>query len=174
MARISLIICDLCKEQMSDAEGGQYKVTLSFNKDLEGEICGKCHGALMARLLSDEKPKLTSKKAKKKPQLNATRSTTSATPDLYGPPEELSGPSEEDKAGREPTKELLEDEMTKVPSRFDKKIASKVVRAIKGSCPHHFKSYQDGKIVCGAAPDGFQGELASFKGCGNILTKAEY
>jgi hypothetical protein len=54
------------------------------------------------------------------------------------------------------------------------RLANKVVSEQKGACPHHFKSYQDGKIVCGPAPDGFKGELASFKGCGNALTAAEY
>jgi hypothetical protein len=69
---------------------------------------------------------------------------------------------------------IEEGELNIVKSRFDKQKASAIIKTNKGSCAHHFKSYDSGKIVCGAAPPGYTGEFANFKGCGKTLTDAEF
>lgn len=187
MARIT--ICDLCKERIKDEESKQGELTLSFyeaiidtddtdgidreHKELCGELCHKCT-TLLRKTIQGEKP-LVAEKAQKKP----SHRTRTQEPDeeedvLYAAPDAPLGPSEEEKAAREPTKELLDDEMVKVPSRFDKRRANKIIDKQKGKCPHHFKSFKDGKVVCSAAPDGYQGDFASFRGCGKTLQPGEY
>ena len=179
MARISLILCDLCKEKISKEDDGAFEISLIQNVGegnlLAGEICAKCHASLTARLLSTEKLNVRSPQ-----QPAAVRKTArdllveKTAEDLYEAPEAPIGPTKEEKAGRKPTSDLLEDELVQVPSLFDLKRANKVVDILKGGCPHHFKSWADGRVTCGPAPDGFQGALASTRGCGKILTAAEY
>lgn len=176
MARINLIICDLCKEQIKEKDSGIYEITLTANKGVDadnGEVCPDCYNALLQRLKSPNGPKIL-----QRPQKNLADNsdvTVDRLPIASLPaPEKSLGPSEEEKVKREPTKVLLDDEMVKVPSNFDRAIAAKVVREQRGACEHHFKSFKDGRVVCGNPPDGFEGELASFRGCGKVLTAAEY
>ena len=186
MARISLIICDLCGDKINEDEAGQYEVSLICNSNgsIEpGEMCGSCYKALLLRLRSETKPVLRAaeKSLEKRtdPVATPASSTTSAAPEASEP---ALGPSEAEKAERKPTKELLDDELTKVPSKFNRRKAEAKVTEMKGgTCPHYFKSVDDkGRIICSAAPPGAsipadaQGHRVSTGGCGKVLTKAEY
>lgn len=195
MARIT--ICDLCKDRIKDDESKQGELTLSFyvpitklegdthedgeetegsfgeHKELAAELCHSCTSILRKAIEGDD-PLVTSKSPPKNPKRSRESVVEHRLADAYGDAGESLGPSEEEKAAREPTKELLDDEMAKVPSRFDKRKAAKIVASQKDKCGHHFKSYKEGAIICGPAPKGIQGELANFKGCGKTLTKAEF
>lgn len=180
MARIT--ICDLCKERIKDDESKQGGLTLLFYLEseptqepqkLSGELCQKCT-TLLRETISGDDPLIKPQAATIIPTVGTAPTPQVTTADTYGPIEKAVGPSAEEKASREPTKELLEDELVKVKSRFDRSKAAKIVAEQKGKCAHHFKSFRDGKIVCSSAPDGFEGELASFKGCGQILEPGEY
>lgn len=185
MARIT--ICDLCKERIRDDESKQGELTLSFyvqkgeedkglmndHEELCAELCLKCT-TLLRITIEGEVPMRSPESPQKNRSGDATTPSDTKTTVSYAPPGKAVGPSEKDKATREPTKELLDDEMVKVRSRFDKHKASKIIREQKGPCDHHFKSFHDGKIICGDAPQGIKGDLASFRGCGKTLTKAEY
>lgn len=184
MARISLVICDLCKNQIEQDDVGKYEVSLVLNGSLPqletGEACRKCYTALFNRLKSPKKIELKPKTTKKheKPYSGSTKAwdlgVEDGAEDGYAGPVKAIGPSEEEKGERKATKELLEDELTKVPSRFNKAKATSIVNKARSKCPHHFKNWNDGKVICGPAPDGFEGELASFKGCGQALSAKEY
>jgi hypothetical protein len=157
------VYCDPCSD----------KGLLSKHTALVAELCHSCT-TLICKTITGDDPLIKPQVA---PQIAPQRvgQRPQATPSVaYAPPEKALGPSEEEKAERTPTKDLLEDEMVKVPSRFDRTVANKAVSEQKGTCAHHFKSFRDGKVVCGNAPDGFKGDLASFRGCGNVLTAAEY
>ena len=177
MARINLIVCDLCREQIDNEDGGKFKIGLEGPEfSMLGEICSTCYEALLARLKSEKSPS-TVKASKGSPVKQAL-----VTPDVpiddelsYADPNQVPvGPSVEEKADRAATKELLEDELNVVPSRFDKRKANKIVEKNKDACPHHFKTWQDGKVICAAAPNGVDGPLNSFRGCGKILITSEY
>jgi len=202
MARIT--ICDLCKNRIKDKESEQGLLALSFyiflevvpcgNADcatsdiycapcaggviskpakLDAELCLSCTTMLRKAIEGDE-PLRAAQKPEKKPARFEAPAVEYTLVDAYGPAGEALGPSEEEKAVREPTKELLEDEMTRVPSRFNKSTAAKVVAAKKDKCNHWFKSYEEGSIICGDAPLGIKGALANFKGCSKKLVKGEY
>lgn len=179
MARIT--ICDLCKERIKNDETRRGELSLSFfatedmseKDEVLAELCDKCTDLILKTIKGDEP--LVAQKAQKKPVLRTrTQEPEEEEDDLSDAPVAPLGPSAEEKAAREPTKELLDDEMVKVPSRFDKKRANKIIDKQKGKCPHHFKSFKDGKVVCSAAPDGYQGDFASFRGCGKALMEGEY
>jgi hypothetical protein len=169
---------------MNNTEVDCYKVSLISEKakDLEtGEICTVCYKALMGRLKGD-KPAIHARReaVEKAPKPRATQRANRAAEDepesAYEPAMPSIGQAKDD--GREATKELLEDELQVVPSRFDKRKASQAARKMRGGgCPHSFKSYRDGKAVCGPPPDGFNGDLAKLdnpNGCGKVLTESEY
>ena len=191
MARIT--ICDLCKERIRDDESKQGELTLSFyvhdestekvfgedeglmdkHTELTAELCLSCT-TLLRKTIAGDDPLTPPESLQKKPEHFGAPAVEGPLANSYAPPGDAVGPSEEEKASREPTKELLDDEMVKVKSRFNKDSASKVVRKQKGSCAHHFKSFLDGKVRCGPAPDGMKGELSTFKGCGKTLVASEY
>jgi hypothetical protein len=201
MARIT--ICDLCKNRIKDDESKQGELTLSFytnielvpcgntdcvedafckpctdqdipkHQELVGELCQSCT-TLLRKTITGDSPLRPPQSLQKKPEQFGAPAVESVSVSPYALLEKAVGPSEEEKSEREPTKELLDDEMVTVKSRFDKRIALQVVNKQKGSCPHHFKTFNDGKVTCGPAPDGMQGELATFKGCGKTLIASEY
>jgi len=196
MARVNLVLCDLCGKKINDEEVDSYRVNLICEKEqiggghlgpdaLEtGEICLKCYAALLHRLKSDKKspiletpvesPTQTASGATREPRARA------ATQDTESEYEAPSAPATEPQRGStgESTKELLEDELRVVPSRFDKLKAMVAAKKIRGSsCPHSFKSYRDDGVVCTGPPDGFSGDLEMLdnpNGCGKKLTKGEY
>lgn len=184
MARISLVLCDLCGDKMNDEEVDLYKVNLICEKEDEnsydrletGEICRTCYHALIDRLKGD-KVALQSRRetVEKPPAKNATEAPPEQVESPYGAPDKPIGQNTTD--GRTPTKELLDDELQVVPSRFEKRKAERAARKMRGSCPHNFKMWKDGKVVCGPPPDGFNGELDKLdnpNGCGKTLNEAEY
>lgn len=203
MARIT--ICDLCKERIKDDESKQGELTLSFytnielvpcgnsdcsgdsfckpcldqnipkHQELVGELCNKC-ATLLRETIEGDDPLTKRQPAPIISAVSMTPTPKQSTSGGYAPLEKAIGPTLEEKATREPTKELLEDEMVKVPSRLDRKIANKAIKEMKGgtTCQHFFKTFRDSKVICSDAPGGIEGELAGFKGCGKVLTKAEY
>jgi len=168
MARISLIICDLCKNEMTKEESGEeYSVTLSSlnggNKN--GEACEKCFTALLNRLLSTQKPKVI------------VKSTPPSQPVAVSKPETISEkPVAPVAQASSSTEELLEDEIKHVPSNFNPRKAAKAVREMNNgeTCLHHFKSFKDNRFICIDAPGGLEGELSGFKGCGKPVSASEY
>lgn len=69
--------------------------------------------------------------------------------------------------------DLLDSEMVIVKSNFNMKKAEKANSAMRGTCEHLFKSFEEGQTVCSDAPPGAKGPFASFKGCGKRLKDFE-
>lgn len=174
MARISLIICDLCKNQMNTEESQEeYSVTLSSLNETEtsGEICFKCYKSLLNRLKSPEKLEVKKAVAAKPPLVKPLADYQEAPE----PGEATPIAAEDYERPAESTEELLDQEIKIVPSNFDRRKAVKAMREMNdGSCLHHFKTFRDGKVVCADAPGGVEGELAGFKGCGKVLNARQY
>lgn len=189
MARIT--ICDLCKQRISD-ESEPNKLTLSFYANapqetedagpdhiLDAELCEKCTGVLRNRIESPDA--LTIAPAPQNPiYVAGDLRVEDAISTLPGPATNAVGPSEEDKANRTPTEDLLEDEIHKVPSSVDLRKGSKGVRDLnrkivkdKGPCAHHYKSFEEGTVMCADAPPDIRGPYANFKGCGKSLMDDE-
>jgi len=147
----------------------EYSVTLSsLNDQVEvGEICLKCYKSLLHRLESKELPKLVARPqpAPAPEPVNKPEVVSESTPDVAPEPVRPT----------KSTKELLEGEIKRVPSKFNRRTAVKAMREINGgTCLHHFKTFKDGKVVCTDAPVGMEGELASFRGCGEALSASQY
>lgn len=145
MARISMTICDLCKEEIKE-DDTEYSIVLSSCKDSKatargtkvpadlnsGEICCNCHRSLLARLKKSPADLLR--------PINSQRSS--------GPFSEThlfsgrTAPS----APRDSVEDLfqLADGEFRVPSQ-----AHTVPRAAEPECHHDKKSFgDDGKFIC--------------------------
>lgn len=183
MARISLIICDLCKIQMTEEESRQDNCVtlLSLGEEKQtGEICPKCFKSLMHRLTSVEKPVVVTKSPAQSAPLLDQKSLSKAEINLEGAQTEVQPPGvtviKQNIEGRESSDQLHDDEMNIVPSLFDKRKARKALREMNGgsNCLHHFTSFRNGKIICSPAPPGIEGEHAGFRGCGEIVPAKHY
>ena len=100
------VYCKPCTEQ-----------DIPQNEQLAAELCLPCTTLLRKTITGDE-PLRAAGKPKKKPERFGAPAVEYGLADAYGEADEPIGPSEEEKAGREPTKELLEDEMKVVPLRL--------------------------------------------------------
>lgn len=179
MARIT--ICDLCKQQIKKDEAGPFGLGLSRPEPVgivEMEVCGICATLLIELFESDEPPAAFLKNEVKEVR---TRSTLTLPASPAAPLEfsEPVGPTAAEKAKRQPTDELLEDEINKVPSAVNhtkgsRELAEKWAEEDRQKgCEHHFKTFEDGKIICADAPKGMRGKHSSFKGCGKRLGMGE-
>lgn len=166
MARISLVICDLCKEKIAPKHDGLYEISLIKNgKDAQleaGEICSKCYRALLNRLMSEEKLKAQSVVTQQSRVIQTQDEPTKRT---------------QSKSGKNiPTDGLEEFELQAIPPSLDLNRGSKDIarlnREAAKKCPHLYKRYKDGAIICTDATD-VKGPLAGFKGCGKKLQKNE-
>jgi len=176
MARINLIVCDLCKKQMTATL--EYRLAFFIdqkddrNHNYDGEICQECFETLEVWFLAPNDVTL------EKPYKSLSDCLHDMVLDQQ--PQPTPRPPAQIKA-LDPSKQsdstrgkIEAGELNIVKSSFDKNKANTLVNKIKGSCPHHFKRYDDGKIVCVGPPDGFTGEFSSSKGCGKNLTDAEF
>ena len=182
MARISLIICDLCKKQMEESHE-EYSVAISFcvpdetsptnvtGGEHKGETCKECFETLRNWMLAPAEAAL------EKPN-------KSLSDGLHGMVEATTPPVEDGEPAAvkalEPPKpidkkrgKIEKGELNVVASRFDRHKAASIINEQKGSCAHHFKRFEEGKIICGNVPPGYTGEFANFSGCGKILTETE-
>lgn len=156
MARVTTVVCDLCRSDIKPGEDCTVQLS-SRAYIVSGDICIDCFETLTEQLDSPLEPVVNTK----------TVGSPVGPTDFSAPPEKAKG------ASGDPTSELLEHEMTRVPSEFDKAKAEALVRKQRGGCAHPFKSYKDGKIVCVGPPPGYDGEVAS-NGCGKTLGQDEY
>lgn len=165
MARISLVICDYCKDTVESVPN-RISLTLQHphvGDTIEAEICDVCAIDLKALFASSTKPQvMRAGPVNAKPERAAFVAPASITT--------LEGNA----SVKIPTKELLDHEVAKVPSQFNKSSAEKKVAAVKGSCPHHYKKTNDSNhIICADAPPNIRGGYADFRGCGKILSDDE-
>lgn len=183
MARLSLIICDVCKKQMSDEDAAEeYSVALfrvgtdgSTPESLhDGEICIECFETLRNWLLAPTTAALEKPNKSLSDGLHDMVQTTASVADDAEPAEikALEPPKTKGERGK-----IKEGELNLVKSRFDAQKANQVVKETKGACSHSFKSMQDGKIICSNAPPGFTVpggyKGGSLTGCGKILTEGD-
>lgn len=170
MAKVT--VCDLCKKAILDES--DYSICIAHETDKEqthsGEVCTECFETLQNWLLAPAAEALRDPKKSLSDGLHEMVRPNVEVVEDAEPAEikALEPPRSSDKRGK-----IEEGELNVVKSRFDKRKANKVVSETKGKCDHHFKSFEDGKIICSPAPPGFQGELATFRGCGKILTETE-
>lgn len=162
---------------MNDEESGRgYSIALSTSddspedRDYFGEICTVCFETLRNWLLAPTDAALEKPNKSLSDGLHNMVQASIEAADDAEPAEikALEPPKVKGDRGK-----IEEGELNVVKSRFDKAKANQAVRKTKGACAHHFKSFDDGKIVCGNAPPGFTGELSTFRGCGKVLTDAE-
>jgi hypothetical protein len=176
---------------MSDTETEQATLSLSFFIEtpkteneawepakLDAEVCLTCLDRLKNAIESAEA--LTIHQAAPQRQDRLADASLKAFENAFSERSQNAtspvGPTEEQKVGRKPTEELLEDEIHAVPSSVDLRKGSNDVRALnreivkqKGTCPHHYKTFEEGAIKCADAPPGIRGPYANFKGCGKTL-----
>ncbi len=178
MARIT--ICDLCKQKMSNKGIEQGKLVLSFFKDLiqkhTMEVCLPCTQAIMERFRSEDPPRImVPQKDEALPEVQTPRRAKRTLP---GAPQAVIGPTEAEKAERQPTEKLLDDEIQCVPSAVNHTKGSRELRETwrdedkKQGCAHHYKQFKEGKVLCADAPPGVKA-FAGFRGCGKQLTDGE-
>lgn len=174
MARVSLIICDYCKEAR-ELLGGT--LTLSIDEGHEKptnsswEICHECAYNLEKTLKA---PNVIQKPRSYFLLEDAMARATQCGELPEHPKGDLcdTAPSSPRPRGKK-TDALLEGELVNVKSTFNKEEANRKVESTRSKCPHHFKSYEDGKIICGNSPIDAQGPFAGTKGCGKTLGEHE-
>lgn len=159
---VEYTIALIASEKTSGGEDNNYN----------GEICTECFETLRNWLLAPSNAALEKPNKSLSDGLHDMVLSTISAPADQEPVEikAIEPPRAKDGRGK-----IEEGELNIVKSRFDIKKANQIVTETKGKCPHHFKSFEDGKIVCGNAPPGlsipdYKGALV---GCGKILTEGE-
>jgi hypothetical protein len=179
MAQIT--ICDLCKKQVKKRTGLS-KLSLSayinkLKRQVEAELCESCVTELVARLDADED--IAPREPLQSPVKTSSTQVGSVVDSSQVPTLAVASKPQKSASGKA-TEELLDDEMVIIPPAKDLRKGSKDARKTnaeivkkRGSCPHQFKRYENGVIICIDAPPGVQGEFATTRGCGKKLREDE-
>jgi len=127
MARISMILCDLCKQEIKYEDGTDYGIILfklkeNKEKKEEGEICLKCYRSLLNRVKSPcGLPKKT--ETKTEPKIKDSKDTNV-------------------ESTRKEINQIAEGEY-RVPSR------AHLIKHKESECSHDKKTFiGDGKFMC--------------------------
>jgi hypothetical protein len=166
--------------EKEESDMGHTIALVSLNKELpvgsqevtlEGEICDDCFCTLRNWLLAPADAALEKPNKSLSDGLHDMVEATTPPVEDAEPAavKALKPPKPVDKNRGK----IEEGELNVVASRFDRNKAASIVNEQKGPCAHHFKRFEEGKILCGGAPPGYTGEHANFSGCGKKLTDAE-
>lgn len=136
MARISLSICDLCKNTTTDEL--EYKLSITSIKShgphMDIEICSDCESKLIAKFRQEAQPVFPG-----------------ATSNILSTPSDSVAPSVLLDSERQPTDELLEGEVQFIKSNFTEAKKRQVMKDLAEKCNHPkgFHMDEDGKgIIC--------------------------
>jgi len=140
MARISLVICDLCKEKIEDEAIFGIVLTSRDEMGTNGEICKNCFRSLLSRLKSSPETVLQTRLRTQGGPNNSPQSLRcigvqdGGSGVVLGVSDAVSHP--------EGSKELSDGEF-KVPSQ------AHTIPREKSSCNHDRKSFADnGEVIC--------------------------
>jgi len=191
MARISLIICDWCKQEYKESQV-QDKIILKHEdgREKEFEICRDCLRMFKSELESEDGIGLGQgrehvyrekyARISEEKLEDAISRIVTETAELYEP-----GPVEvfaDDDGQPKKTKEqferefkeaskLKDGELQVLPSNWVRPTRKEVVEQER-RCRHTHKSYEGGQIICVDAPPDYHGE-GNRKGCGKVLEAHE-
>jgi len=172
MARISLVICDWCKKNFEEPSL-QNSVVLnrSDGKTKKFEVCKECLSNIKSRMENSIAGQVYSKVYNSNEKLsNAIARIETKVKELNHTPVEI----QDITPPGEPTDELLDGELQRIPSTFRQPTRAEIANAEKlAGCPHHFKSFNGSFAICVDAPENMRGPLATFHGCGKKLSDKE-
>lgn len=193
MARISMIICDWCKNEF-DEESVKDGIVLkrSDGKEKEFEICRECLKTIKARLEARSLNNVTfqrvySRNSEEKLEDAIARIETNVEEmDEPGAPEVFAEgdiriiEDEQPKKSKEQferefraASKLKHGELKQIPSGWRAPTRQEIIEEERSrGCPHKFKSYDGGKVICVDAPPGYHGE-GPRTGCGKVLQPDE-